>query len=545
MNDSIESGYELPVFAYRRPADLNGGVRRHPIVIVGAGLAGLTLAADLSVRGVPFVLLDEDNTVGVRGASSRGIVYAQKSLEIFDRLGVYPRIAEKGVAWSVGKSLIGDSDVIYQFDASQDSPSAQPSFINIQQFYIEWFLVDRVQELGVGELRWNNRVLSVAAHDDHCRLTVQTPDGDYDIEADWLVDCSGLASNVREQLGLPSHPVKGTERWCISDVRFKKPLPLERWTWVESPVNDGRAVWQHPMADGVWRIDFQMALDSDIDYISRPDVCSERVRRLLGDDIAFELVWVGPWAARTHLLDDFRHKRVLFAGDSAHVFPPLGARGGNSGIQDADNLGWKLALVVTGAADATLLDTYSTERRAAAIHNTHLATRSVRFLSPQSEGQRVLRNAVLALAESQPFARSMVNTGRLSTAFCYDQSPLNPGAGESLPNLTWTDAAGRPMRLCEQARTNRLLAICHDRDAARIDGIDPLLKVLRVTREPRGDCIADPHDRIAAQLGLAPGMVVLLRPDLHVLARVAAEATTLARALQHLKHFSTREEATA
>ncbi|NLY65700.1 MAG: FAD-dependent oxidoreductase [Alcaligenaceae bacterium] len=424
MIEESVSGYKLPRFEYHRPADFDKTVQRYPVVIVGGGLAGLTLAADLSTRGIPFILLDEDDTVGVKGASSRGIVYAQKSLEIFDRLGIYEKIAEKGVAWSVGKSLVGKNDIIYEFDAAKKSPSIQPPFLNIQQFYIEWFLVDRINELKTGEIRWKSRVINIKAKQTHTCVEVETPEGTYWLEADWLVDCSGLASSVRERLGLETFPEKGTERWCISDIRFKKDLPLERWTWVESPVNDGRAVWQHPMADGVWRIDFQMKLDSDVEYISRPDVCEERVKKLLGHDEPFELVWVGPWASRTHLLDDFRHHRVLFAGDSAHVFPPLGARGGNSGIQDADNLGWKLALVLKGQAQESLLNTYSQERRPAAIHNTNLASRSVRFLSPQGEGQRVLRNAVIALAKNCDFAQAMINTGRLSTAFSYQNSDL-------------------------------------------------------------------------------------------------------------------------
>lgn len=523
MSEPIQSGYELPVYPFQRPADLDAGApRRHPVVIVGGGLAGLTLAADLSVRGVPFVLLDEDDTVGVRGASSRGVVYAQKTLEIFERLGVGRRIVDKGVAWSVGKSLIGEKDVIYEFDAARDTPSAQPPFLNIQQFYIEWYLVDRITELGVGELRWRSQVVGVRAFDERTEVDVETPAGRYTLLADWLVDCSGLASDVRQHLGLPTYPEKGTERWCISDVRFAKQLPLERWTWVESPVNDGRAVWQHPMADGVWRIDFQMQLDADVDYISRPDVATERVRRLLGDDVEFELVWVGPWASRTHLLDHFRHKRILFAGDSAHVFPPLGARGGNSGIQDADNLGWKLAWVVQGRAPEALLDSYDAERRPAAIHNTALATRSVRFLSPVTPGQRCLRRAAMALARRHPFARAMINTGRLSDPFCYRESPLSRGCGESVPNLTLRWADGRQRSLVELAREDRLLVFAPGQ--ARLPAALADQTVVRVGRSAGCD-VPDEDGELAAALGLGPQEVVIVRPDLHVLARVPAADT--------------------
>jgi 3-(3-hydroxy-phenyl)propionate hydroxylase len=535
MIETIESGYDLPVFPYETPRDFDAMPAQHPIVIVGGGLAGLTLAADLSVRGVPFVLLDEDDTVGVRGASSRGVVYAQKSLEIFARLGIYERIFEKGVAWSVGKSLMGHSDVIYQFDAAVNSPSMQSPFLNIQQFYIEWYLVDRIIELGVGELRWRNKVVGVDARDDGTTLDVETPDGVYQIDAQWVVDCSGLASPVREKVGLPTYPEKGTERWCISDVRFTKQLPLERWTWVEAPVNDQRAVWQHPMADGVWRIDFQMELDADVDYISRPDVCKERVQRLLGDDVEFELVWVGPWASRTHLLDNFRHQRILFAGDSAHVFPPLGARGGNSGIQDADNLGWKLARVVQGQAPSSLMDSYNAERRPSAIHNTELATRSVRFLSPVSPGQKQLRRAAMALAREHAFAQSLINTGRLSVAFAYSDSPLSFGAGESIPNVALNGHDESVRSLADLARAGKLIVFVSDHDP--VPDVLGQETVIRIGGDHGpGVDVADADGTLAQVLGLRRGELVIVRPDLHVMARVAVDdAARLADVLKPLR----------
>ena len=231
-------------------------------MIVGAGPAGLTLACDLARRGVRAVLLDEDDTVGVRGASSRGICYAQKSLEIFERLGIYERIADKGITWSFGRTFSGEREV-YNFNLKTDSVSVQPPFINLQQFYVEWFLVDRILELGLTDLRWKNRVTQVTPLADGVRLEVETPAGRYAIEADHLIDATGANSPIRTQLGLDAHASRSTDRWCISDVRFKKPLPTERWTWVDAPFNEGRAVWQHLMADGVWRIDYQMPEDCD------------------------------------------------------------------------------------------------------------------------------------------------------------------------------------------------------------------------------------------------------------------------------------------
>ena len=142
------SGYELPEYAFNVPPELaTGAKRRYSVVVVGGGLAGLAAACDLSVRGVEVIVLDDDNTIGVRGLASRGITYAQKSLEIFERLGIYERVKAKGVEWSHGKTL-ADRDVVYSFDLAASRVSKQPPFINIQQFYIEWFLVDRARPYG-------------------------------------------------------------------------------------------------------------------------------------------------------------------------------------------------------------------------------------------------------------------------------------------------------------------------------------------------------------------------------------------------------------
>ena len=155
------SGYVLPEYPFVPPPELaSGEPGRHRIVIVGGGITGLTLACALAQYGVEAVLLDEDNTVGVKGASSRGICYTQKSLEIFQRLGIYERIARKGIQWSVGRTFAG-SDEVYSFDLRQQSGynlSSQPPFVNIQQFYIEGYLVERIYELGHVQLRWRNRV---------------------------------------------------------------------------------------------------------------------------------------------------------------------------------------------------------------------------------------------------------------------------------------------------------------------------------------------------------------------------------------------------
>jgi 3-(3-hydroxy-phenyl)propionate hydroxylase len=520
-------GYSLPVFPYHRPAELAGERKRHKVAVVGGGLSGLTAACDLAHRGIPVVMLDEDDTVGVRGASSRGICYAQKTLEAFDRLGIYQRIADKGITWSVGR-VLADDDVLYSFDLASGKLSKQPPFINLQQFYVEWYLVDRLQQLPAAELRWRNRVTDIALHEDHAALAVETPDGSYTLEAEWVIDASGLASRIRQALGVRMAAELGEDRWCISDVRFKNSLPPERWTWAKAAFNDGRAVWQHPMADGVWRLDYQMGPNADPQVIADPATVTDRLRRHLGADTEVELVWVGPYGYRTQLMENFRHGRVFFAGDVAHVMNPFGARGGNSGVQDAENICWKLAAVITGIAPETLLDSYNEERRAAGAHNIHVTTRTIRFLAPRSPFEHRFRDAVLDLARRYDFARALVNTGRLSVPFEYSASSLTTNGGGAVPNLPITHADGTPGVLSDLLRGEGapFLVLCFPGAAPpHLPG-----EIARVVacNAPVGDLPVIRGERLA-HLGSA-GEVLVVRPDQHLAARLARPDTAAVRA---------------
>ncbi|EJL79377.1 2-polyprenyl-6-methoxyphenol hydroxylase-like oxidoreductase [Variovorax sp. CF313] len=529
-NVAFAPAYELPAWPFTPPPELgNTKPARHPIVIVGAGPSGLTLACDLAQRGMRAVLLDEDDTVGVRGASSRGICYAQKSLEIFERLGIYERIAAKGITWSFGRTFSGEQEV-YNFNLQANSVSKQPPFVNLQQFYIEWFLVDRIIELGLTDLRWKNRVTRVEQLADGVRLEVETPAGSYTIEADRLIDATGANSAIRTQLGIDAHSSRSTDRWCISDVRFKKPLPTERWTWVDAPFNEGRGVWQHLMADGVWRIDYQMPEDCDTAYISKPEVAGARLREQLGPDVEFEFVWIGPYGYRDHLLDSFRHGRVFFIGDAAHVVSPFGARGGNSGIQDAANLGWKLALVAQGKAGDALLDSYDAERQPAAKQNLQVTSRSARFLAPRSPAEHTLRRAVVALAARHPFARALVNTGRMSVANDYPAAPLLPEGARSVQNLPlcWSDGRETTLMQLLAEGTHCIglwFAPTRGQAMAALDATASLPLRLLAVGGDSGLPTLQADEKLAAHLGAGDaGSFVLVRPDAYR-AAVLANAT--------------------
>ncbi|MCZ2441529.1 MAG: FAD-dependent monooxygenase [Burkholderiales bacterium] len=509
--------YQLPTFPYTTPPELRADApapARHPLVIVGGGLAGLTLAADLASRGVRCTLIDEDDTVGVRGASSRGIVYVQRSLEVMARIGIFERIAAKGATWSIGRVLAGD-EALYSFDRQAGNVSRQPPFVNLQQFYLEWFLVDRIVELGLTDLRWKQRVVGVRSHAEHVELDVQAPDGRYTLQADWVVDAEGVNSFVRQALQLPEHTERGQDRWCITDVRFRQQRPQERWTWIEAPFNANRGVWQHPMADEVWRLDFQMAPDSDPAEVGKPEVARERVAQMLGPGVEFELVWVGPYSYRTMLMERFRHGRLLFIGDAAHAKSPFGARGGNSGIMDADNLGWRLGLLLQGRASPALLDRYDAERHRAAEENIRITARSGRFMQPRSPMEFTLRKAVLQLARRHAFARTLLDAGRMCTPHHYGGLPgFGPGAeaGRAVPNVPLGDDAGAPALLdvLRAAGSEPVAFVFGPVPAALARAVEAAGLPLRL--QPTQSTL------LRHATGATEGGVALIRPDSHLAA---------------------------
>jgi 3-(3-hydroxy-phenyl)propionate hydroxylase len=528
------SGYVLPEYPFVEPPEIRSGeVSHHPIVIVGGGLAGLTLACSLARYGVPAVLLDEDNTVGVKGASSRGICYTQKSLEIFERLGIYDRIAAKGIQWSVGRTFAG-RDEVYSFDLRQQSAynlSSQPPFINIQQFYIEGYLVERIQDLGHVQLRWRNRVTAFEQNNESATLTISTPAGEYRMRADHVIDATGAHSPFRAWVGASVTAKKGDDRWCIADVRFSKHPPVERHTWIEAPFNENRAVWQHLMGDNVWRIDYQMAPNADPDQVSREDVVRERLARQFGQDCQVEIVWVGPYAYRSECVDRMRHGRVFFMGDSAKVVSPFGARGGNTGIADADNLAWKLAAVMKGRAAPALLDSYHEERHEAACQNVLVTNRTARFLRPAEGVEKVFRDAALGLARQYVFARQLVNTGRMAIANPYTRSSAcDTTGGQPVQNVSfeWPDGSkGTVNDLLQWADGRLLLLLFGDATRTSLERLSALaetaplrcVQVLGVD-EPAGaeEHVRDPKAHLQGACHVFGHAWALIRPDSYVAA---------------------------
>jgi 3-(3-hydroxy-phenyl)propionate hydroxylase len=534
--------YQYPTFPYRAPHDLMADApQRHPLVVIGAGPVGLAAAIDARLHGLEVIVFDEDDSVSF---GSRAVCYAKRALEILDRLGVGDAVVNKGVSWNVGRTFLREEEV-YRFNLVPDAGHKRPGMINLQQYHLEEALVRRAEVLGV-DLRWKYQVASVVLLDDGARVSLETPDGAFDIEADWLIVADGARSNVRRQLGLDIEGHVFKDRFLIADVVMKADFPAERWFWFDPPFHPNQSVLLHKQSDNVWRIDFQLGWDADPEEEKKSENIIPRVKAMLGDEREFELEWASIYTFQCRRMTQFRHGHLLFAGDAAHQVSPFGARGANSGFQDTDDLVWKLALVIKGLAPAALLDSYDTDRVYAADENLRNSTRSTDFITPKSAVSKLFRNAVLELARTQPFARKLVNSGRLSMPSFLVNSVLNTPdadafAGDMVPGAPLDDApvrmGGQDAWLLDQLGNRFVLLAFVD----RVDAIGGALAVLpeqstalaaqaipvqviwvsaQVGAAP--GAMATLHDRdglIAQRLDARPGSAYLIRPDQHVAAR--------------------------
>jgi 3-(3-hydroxy-phenyl)propionate hydroxylase len=448
-------------------------------------------------------------------------------------VGVGDAVVNKGVEWNVGRTFHGEKEV-YNFNLLPEPDHKRPGMINLQQYYLEQFLVDRCVETDV-EIRWKNKVLAVTQHDDHATLQVETPDGLYQIEADWLIVADGARSPIRTMLGLDIEGKVFMDRFLIADVVMKAEFPAERWFWFDPPFHRNQSVLLHREADNVWRIDFQLGWDADPQLERQPERVIPRIKAMLGEDREFDLEWVSVYTFQCRRMASFNHGRVLFAGDAAHQVSPFGARGANSGVQDTDNLVWKLKLVIEGKAPVKLLDTYSFERCWAADENLMNSTRSTDFITPKSTASKTIRTATLQLAQKHAFARKLVNSGRLSVPSYYVDSPLNTPdvdefSGSMEPGAPLDDAPvsvdGRASWLLDHIGNRfQLMVYCDDAstlDLALLRSVENVEVVVVTSREQPLKGLTVLHDvkgRFAQRFDAKHGTTYLVRPDQHVCAR--------------------------
>jgi 3-(3-hydroxy-phenyl)propionate hydroxylase len=378
------------------------------VAVVGAGPVGLTAALELARREVPTVVLEAKPKLEPIG--SRAIVLARHALATFQRLGC-EEIARKGVVLARARTYLGETE-LFTIDFPPAGQGELPAFVNLQQTYTERALLRQAERTGLIEVEWGAPVAGL--RQDSSSVTLDL-DGGREVEASFAIGADGAHSTVRKLLGVDFPGKSFHDRFLIADVRVELPgFPRdERRFFFDPPSNPGRQILVHPQPDGEWRIDWQVAPATDVEAERASGALDARIRALVGDT-PYELVWLTAYRFHERLASRFRVGRVFLAGDAAHLMAPFGARGMNSGVDDASNLASKIALVLAGAAPDSLLDSYEGERQPVARENLRVTGATMRFMAPPTALHRAWRNAILHGSLRVPALRRFVNSGKLA-----------------------------------------------------------------------------------------------------------------------------------
>jgi 3-(3-hydroxy-phenyl)propionate hydroxylase len=541
--------------------DSGTDAKRHAVTIVGGGPVGLAVALGLANHGIASVLIEADDSVCY---GSRAICISRRSLEIIERLGALDGFLQKGLPWTGGRSFYRDTEVLH-FTMPQDGNQKLPPMVNLAQYHIEQFLLDAAEKKAdLINIRWQTRVAAIETHADGATLNLTTPAGDYRLNTDWVVACDGGRSTIREALDLKLEGTSYEGRYVIVDIELDSDRPTERLAYFDPASNPGSTVLVHKQPDNLWRIDYQLRDGEDAEQAVKPENVMPRVQSLLdmmGERAAWSPLWITIYKANALTLKSYRHGRVLFAGDAAHLVPIFGVRGANSGIDDADNIAWKLAYVIKQFASDRLLDSYSTERVFATHENLSYGTKSTEFMAPPSFAFDLMRRAVLGLAVKHPSMRSLINP-RQTSAITYVTSELNiadqthdvftagPVPGAILPEcpVTIVDNTHATETHLTGLLNAGFTAFYFTEDGAVPSSFTDFAPVANGKRVPFALVPVSTHlnpeapavhawdhtNQLFTMYGAKAGTVYLVRPDGHVLARwQAATVADLAAAIDH------------
>lgn len=538
--------YEHRVYPYARAVELDGSGRRRPVVVVGAGPIGLVVALELARHGVGCVLLEAERQVC---QGSRAVVFTRRSMEILQQAGVAARMTGIGLPWRFGSSFYR-GELVFRLQAPHDDDDRFGPLLNVQQQFVEEFLIDEAARQPLIELRFGHAVREVVRNDkgDHggAALRVDTEDGEYEIASDWVVAADGARSALRSLLGLKMQGDAYEGRFVIADIRIDLDYPTERRAYFDPPWNPGNTVLMHREPHGIWRIDYQLPAGESAEEALRPESLAARIDAQLAmigkAGTPWQLDWSSVYSARAMTLPDYVAGRVVFCGDAAHLLPIFGVRGANTGLQDSQNLGWKLALVCKGVAPASLLDTYSEERVGAAREVIGEASKSTRFMTPPSRGFRLLRDAVLSLSLKHDFVRPLYHW-RTSRAHAYPGSRLNCADDDDASFDGGGVADGSPLRDVRLGDDDHLLdhlgaafhllvfgSVSADIAAAAQGLVQRgiALRVIAIGRAGPGSdtpaagvdaALVDASGALHRKYAAVDGTIYLVRPDQHVCAR--------------------------
>ena len=547
---SIYYNYQVfsPWLASQHPAQ-----ERKQVVIVGSGPAGMVTALELARHGVPSVVLSAELQFS---QGSRAIVFTRRSMEILQQVGVADRMTAGGLPWRFGNSFYRNQ-LCFRMEAPHDADDRFGPLLNVQQQYMEEYLHDACQANPLIDFRWGNKVVQVAQQDGYAVATVDTPEGEYQLETNWLVDASGGRSAIRSAMNLEMEGASYEGFFVIADIKVDLPLPTERLAYFDPEWNPGNTILMHREPNGIWRVDYQLPQGETPEEALRPESLKARIDAQLAmigfPGIDWEMDWSSVYSARTLTLTDYVHGNVIFTGDAAHLLPIFGVRGANTGFQDAQSLGWQLAYHVKGLGSQQLLTNYSAERVGAAREIIAESGKSVRFMTPPTHGFELLRNAVLSLSLTQDFVRPLYHW-RTSRPHEYTHSLLNSRGDD---NALFTDgpAHGAPPRNIRLGANDFLLdhvgggfdliyfttgaaiptPLLDVVNAARTKGVALRITAVGAAQPVTGadQTFADADDHFRQRYGVqADGAAYLLRPDQHVCARwLTLDAVRLQAAL--------------
>ena len=394
------------------------------VTVVGAGPIGMCTALLLAKQGVNVILLSAELQLS---EGSRALVYTKRSMEILQAAGVAERIMTRALPWTHGNSIY-KGQVAFRMASPTNEHDQFAPLNNLQQNWLESYLLDTIKEQANIEVRWGNKVVAHEQTDEDVTLTIHTPDGEYQHTSKWVVAADGGRSPIRESMKLWMEGASYEGRFVIADIRIKLDYPTERLAFFSPDWNPGNTILMHREPDNIWRFDYQLDPSVSPEDALKPENLHKAVNdqlKMIGQDhLEWEMDWSTVYSARALTLDNYVHNRIMFVGDAAHLLPIFGVRGANTGFQDAQDLAWKLSAVVNGWAPQKLLESYTFDRVGAAREIIAEAGKSTRFMAPPTDGFRLLRNAVLSLSLEHEFVRPLYHW-RTSRPHAYTHSPLN------------------------------------------------------------------------------------------------------------------------
>jgi len=372
------------------------------VLIAGAGPTGMTAALALHARGVEATILEADPEDRDR-SGSRAIYVHGSTLGTLERIhpGLGSDLVKEGLVWPTRRTLFRGKEV---FSRTYDSPGGSgdiPHFTSVPQVVTERYMLDALESIGV-DIHWDAEVVGVDSTADGVR--VETDDG-REWETEYLIGADGGGSTVRDEIGVNFEGDQSENSFIIADVDETEddPRPLERVFHYDAPAADGRNVLLVPFTGG-WRLDIQCIEGDDPEELVSDDRMREFVRDIMGERYEDNLTWVSSYRFLQVMADTFvdDHRRVLLAGEAAHLLAPFGARGMNSGIADADEAASAVAVALDARTEAVARDEvelYAARREKAAEFNLGAAGQALEYLQGDDPVTVLRKEAAASLAD--------------------------------------------------------------------------------------------------------------------------------------------------